>query len=965
MVWNPGTKSVTEIDMPSKKDFASFIKWSSTSPVLAIGTEKGSLVFFNKQNQRKIPCVGKHGKKVTTGCWNSEGILITGAEDNILTVSNSTGDTVCDSFIVKGSPVQLEWARPKKAEVEENKSSVEKEVSAIIKKKILILLNVDTTHNVEVTFSTQYGKIIDYRWFGDGYVAASFTNGIVSIISTHKSEIGSEVQSLSLFNSSIEAMIVNESLGKMAVAASGVIKIINMNDWSEIKSDEIKLDGDIGRIISMSWTDEGQILTVSTSNGAFFGFLMVIPSLCSPYDTNVAMLSTLSSVAIKDCLRNNATINQISLDIEPSFLALGKVHCAVGINNSVWYYRWRDDMEVDGYGRPNMVCKREYFSSIKQIVLNDKWTAVLSEGKCTLHIIEADQNGGNSDDRKFPQYESDKPIKYINLTDEFLIMIDISGKLTYYLIEENTVLLSYSPDNPIEKIFPNKSGTKCVCIDNTGCGFLYNPVDDSLSLIPNFSATVTRVIWDTNQTNMFITYDKGKINTYLYMQTSLDGPTILHIPRYASIEDLDKNLPGVETKISKDISPVLLRNGYCFTHSPVEGLRGEYLSTHAYVSSDKDGKIANFLQNMAIHRFSECFKIAEQVDDELSQTMYEALGKYALKQVELTHAENAFRLNKNVGMVYAINSIKDETEKYILMGHIASILHKHDIAQGFFLKSSRPELALEMRCDLQDWYTALKLVQNIDPSREPYICRKLAVQIENQGNSVEALKLFERALLNEPLPELEGKYDIKEHNMICYAGIARSSIKNGDTHRGLSIAKELTQSTETSENDTEKSRNSMLIEIGNVFEQVKQYSEAAQIFEQSGLYEKAATLYIQTGQFRSADKLIPKINSPAILTNIAKAKEAEGQFKEAEEIYEKANNYESIIRLNLEVLDNFQKARMTFKQKSQTPHCAKMIADYCAKRGAKKDSIEFLILAGQREEAFNIAERNDDMDEYA
>lgn len=117
-------------------------------------------------------------------------------------------------------------------------------------------------------------------------------------------------------------------------------------------------------------------------------------------------------------------------------------------------------------------------------------------------------------------------------------------------------------------------------------------------------------------------------------------------------------------------------------------------------------------------------------------------------------------------MVYAINSIKDETEKYILMGHIASILHKHDIAQGFFLKSSRPELALEMRCDLQDWYTALKLVQNIDPSREPYICRRLAVQVENQGNSVEALKLFERALLNDSIPEYDGNFDFNEHNTI-------------------------------------------------------------------------------------------------------------------------------------------------------------------------------------------------------
>jgi len=59
---------------------------------------------------------------------------------------------------------------------------------------------------------------------------------------------------------------------------------------------------------------------------------------------------------------------------------------------------------------------------------------------------------------------------------------------------------------------------------------------------------------------------------------------------------------------------------------------------------------------------------------------------------------------KNVGMVYSIASIKHESEKNILMGHIASILFKHDVAQACFLKSSKKELALEMRMDLQDWF---------------------------------------------------------------------------------------------------------------------------------------------------------------------------------------------------------------------------------------------------------------------
>ena len=799
-------------------------------------------MFFNKQNQRKIPCVGKHSKKIVTGSWNSEGILITGAEDKILTLSNSTGDTVSDWFIVKGSPLQLVWAKPKKDEVEESKSSVEKEVSAIINKKMLILLNIDTTHNVEIAFSTQYGKIIDYQWFGDGYVAATFTNGVISIISTHKDEIGNEITSVNLFNSSIEAMVINESLGKLAAAAHGTIKIVNMNDWTEVKSDEITISGDVGRITSLQWTTDGQILTCTTSNGGFYGYLMVIPSLCCSYDTNIAMLSTLSEVAIKDTLRNNLVVGKISLDIEPGFLALGKYHCAVGINNNVWYYRWKSDTGQTSKGNAPLVCKREYFTTIKEVALNDRWTAVLSEGKWTLHFIESDMNGGNSDDRRFPQYDSDQPISSIYLTDDFLIMIDISGKLKYYLIEESTIISEFSPENPIEKVFPNKNGTRWIWIDNTGWGYLYNPVDDSMALIPNFSATVTKAIWDINHPNMFITFDKGKINTYLYKQTSLDGPTILHIPRYSKIEDLDKTTQGVETKISKDWNPIMLKNGYVYTHSPAEGVRGEYLSTHSYISSwrghndTEDGHLTYFLQNIAIQKFSECFNAAWIVEVELGQQLFEALGKYALKNVELLHAENAFRKCKNVGMVYAINAIKDETEKFVLMGHIASFLHKHDIAQGFFLKSSKPELALEMRCDLQDWYTALKLVQNIDPLREPFIWRKLAVQIEHQGNSVEALKLFERALLKSSVVEYESKFDVNEHNTICYAGIARTSIKNGDIHRGLNIANELSNS------DNSKSSNSMMIEIANVFEQVKQFNEAAQIYEKNRINRKSSNI---------------------------------------------------------------------------------------------------------------------------
>ena len=58
------------------------------------------------------------------------------------------------------------------------------------------------------------------------------------------------------------------------------------------------------------------------------------------------------------------------------------------------------------------------------------------------------------------------------------------------------------------------------------------------------------------------------------------------------------------------------------------------------------------------------------------------------------------------------------------------------------------------------------------------------------------------------------------------------------------------------------------------------------------------------------------ITSPSILVMVAKAKEAEKNFKEAEKAYEKANDYENVIRLNLENLDNPEKAKHIFRNKS-------------------------------------------------
>ena len=136
---------------------------------------------------------------------------------------------------------------------------------------------------------------------------------------------------------------------------------------------------------------------------------------------------------------------------------------------------------------------------------------------------------------------------------------------------------------------------------------------------------------------------------------------------------------------------------------------------------------------------------------------------------------------------------------------------------------------------------------------------------------------------------------------------------------------------------------------------MKQWQEAAKLYQKGGLVEKAASIYIQIKMFQAAAPLMDQITSPSILIMVAKAKESENNYKEAEAAYERANDWENIIRLNLDHLGNLEKAKHIFRTKSQLPQCAMMIANHCETQGAKKEAIEFLVLAGKRDEAFVIA----------
>ena len=128
-------------------------------------------------------------------------------------------------------------------------------------------------------------------------------------------------------------------------------------------------------------------------------------------------------------------------------------------------------------------------------------------------------------------------------------------------------------------------------------------------MIPNFQSETINVLWDLSNQNMFVTVSKQQMNTYLMIPHSFDGSQIIHLPEYLRIEELDKPKPGIVTAYDADLKPIILKDGYVYSHARAEGIRGMYLITHSYMNSwrgqsDQDeGHLRYFLQNLACCKY--------------------------------------------------------------------------------------------------------------------------------------------------------------------------------------------------------------------------------------------------------------------------------------------------------------------------------------------------------------------------
>ncbi|XP_072526408.1 WD repeat-containing protein 19 [Salminus brasiliensis] len=920
-LWDANVNKTSQLDS-GMRDQLSFLLWSKTGPLLAVGTSKGNLLIYNQQTSRKIPVLGKHTKRITCGCWSTQNLLALGSEDRNITVSNHEGDTIRQTS-VRADPADIQFSVMK---TDERSSPGESTVSVAVGKKTLFLFNLNDPDNpIELAFQQRYGNIISYRWYGDGYIMIGFSHGYFVVISTHIREIGQELFQAHNHKDSLTSISISQALNKAASCGDNCVKIHDLTDLKEMDA-IVTLEEETKGLDQICWTDDGQLLAISSQQGSLHVYLTKLPILGGSCGTRIAYLTSLLEVTVANQVEGDPTM-AVAVEVEPNFIAVGPYHLAVGMNNRAWFYAL-------GNSGVERLKDTEYLGTVVSLSLNCDYAAALFEGKVQLHVIE-DEDQNVEEDRQtklFPDPDQKYRILSHALTTEFLFYGTDTGLVQCFYIEDWQSVNEYRHPVGVRKVFPDPNGTRLVFIDDKSDGFLYCPVDDSLFEIPDFSPTITSVLWENwvNDKCVFVAFDEDKVYTYAFHKDTIQGSKVL--------------LVG-STKLPFSHKPLLLYNGELTCQTQSGKTSNVILSTHSFLSDThadarKEPLQPLLQQAIKLKRFSEAWSVCKALG---SSEAWAELGRACLHHMEVELAIRVYRNMGNVGMVLSLEDIKGIEDQNLLAGHLAMFLSDYNQAQDLYLASSYPMAALEMRRDLQHWDSALQLAKRLRPAEIPFISKEYGIQLEFVGDYTNALAHYEKGMT--------GDNKFQEHDESCLAGVARMSIRMGDIRRGANQA-------------IKHPSRTLKKECGAILESMKQYSEAAQLYEKGQYYDKAASVYIRCKNWAKVGELLPHVSSPKIHLQYAKAKEADGKYKEAAMAYESARDYDSMIRILLEHLNNPEEA-VRIVRETQSIDGAKMVARFFLRLNDYGSAIQFLVMSRCSDEAFQLAQQHGQMEVYA
>ncbi|KAL0039283.1 hypothetical protein WJX79_001413 [Trebouxia sp. C0005] len=930
IVWTASTRDIAQSEAGFKAQEACAIAWATNQQILAVGTSKGNLVLYNLVRYQKVPIMGKHTRAVACAAWNNTEILAMGATDKQVTLTRGSDGETLNTFSVKLDPCEVLFAE-KKAEPGQAKQG-SCTLSVNVGKRNLYLITLDAQGQaleqpLELSFQDQYGDIERHLWFGDGYMLLGFSTGNLLVVSTHTKEIHEEVHSYKCLDCCIVDMAYCATLNKAVVAGGSSARVLDLTgaEIKDIPAEAVELP--IGQaVFSAAWSPDGQLLTVSTTTGQLHTYLAALPVINSAWSCCLAYCTSLQELAVMDVLHKGSQ-SRIAIPTEPAFLALGPNHLAVGMNNKAWFY------ELQGSGG-QLLAEHDYLGSVEAMQLNEHWAATIFEGRVTVHPIEDSGREESEATFQVPFPGTPGNVTCMALSAHFLIAGTAAGMLLYYHCQDKALLNEFKhTGGAIVKVFPQPYGTRVIYEDDKHAVHLYNAVNDQLLHLEEVSLGLATALWDAADPNLFLLSDGQVLYTFLYSPVSLLGAGVTLVGKQICA-------PGRV--------PLILAEGNVTFQTKSGSLETQLLASHAALrdssnrSRDADVMKARFKAAVTLHHFKEAWDAALMLK---SPQLWQALGEAYLHDLDVESAIRCYRMMGNAGMVSNLDHIQFVEDRNLLSGHILVLLGQdYDAAQELFLHSPCPTAALQMRKDLQHWPQALFLANQLDPTQIPPLACNYAQQLEMRAEYGSARAYYQQALTASD-PEASQEHDI------CQAGVARTSLHVGDTKQGRSIA--------LSSNNPQLCK-----ECAQILEAQEKLPDAAELYERAGMHEKAAIIYIQGGAIGLAAPLMALItHNPKLQLEFARAKESQGEYAEAAVAYEAAGDQDAVVRLNLDKLKSPHKAA-SMVRKGGSREGAQRLAQYCVATRDYQAAVEFLLIARQPQQAFEVAQTHGQMDAY-
>lgn len=401
-----------------------------------------------------------------------------------------------------------------------------------------------------------------------------------------------------------------------------------------------------------------------------------------------------------------------------------------------------------------------------------------------------------------------------------------------------------------------------------------------------------------------------------------------------------------DTKILSDQIPLMVYDGELCLYSAGGKITAISLDSHKFsVTMHASDQLE---QLMKLQKYQEAWDLCKALNDD---ECWKKLGIACINDLEIIFAIRVFRKVGDASLVQSLEAIRYVEDVNLLAGHCAVLLDRHDEGKQLFAKSNNPLEALDLCRDLLQWEQAMALSSNLAQDQLPFIAREYAQQLELNGNYIEALVNYEKAL-GEYRDEIDILSDdpFSEHLRIGKAGVARTTIRCGNFSTGIQIALELRDKR-------------LFFECAEALEQMNQFAEAAQLYERSESFDKACGLYIQLKQWNKVDKILPNVTSLKLHALHAKAKESERKYRDAIKSYQLANDLDSVVRIYLDHMSDPMSASEIVLE-SRSVDSGKMLAKFYQNIGDHESALQFLIICGCVNEAFTIAHKHNKLKHY-